>query len=51
VRTIILPKTIYTASLSIPIYSLLHLINARLERHEMNFRSWFDKDNKKDDNV
>ena len=40
-RTIILPKTIYTASLSIPLYSLLHLINARVERHEENFRNWF----------
>ena len=30
--TIILPKTVYTASLSIPLYSLLHFINARLER-------------------
>ena len=41
-RTIILPSTIYTASLSIPLYSLLHLINAKLERHEENLRSWFD---------
>ena len=30
--SIILPKTIYTASLSVPLYSLLHFINARLER-------------------
>ena len=40
-RTIILPKTIYTASLSIPLYSLLHLINARLKRHEAKFQSMF----------
>jgi len=40
-RTIILPKTIYTASLSIPLYSFLHLINTRVERHEENLRSWF----------
>jgi rod shape-determining protein MreD len=33
-RTIILPKTIYSASLSVPLYSLLHFINARLERLE-----------------
>ncbi|MCL2388131.1 MAG: rod shape-determining protein MreD [Defluviitaleaceae bacterium] len=33
-RTIILPKTIYTASLSVPLYSLLHLINSRIERFE-----------------
>jgi len=36
-RTIILPKTIYTASLSIPLYGLLHFINIRLERHERKF--------------
>ena len=46
--TIILPKTIYTASLSIPLYSLLHFINARIERHEENFRSLFkDQDEEK----
>jgi rod shape-determining protein MreD len=33
-RAIILPKTIYTASMSVPIYALLHFINARLERLE-----------------
>jgi rod shape-determining protein MreD len=42
-RTIILPKTIYTASLSIPIYSLLHFINKKLERHETKFRDLFKK--------
>ena len=42
--TIILPKTVYTASLAIPIYSLLHVINARIERHEENFRSLFGSD-------
>jgi len=46
-RTIILPKTIYTASLSIPLYSLLHFINAKLERHEEKFRAMFKND--KDD--
>jgi len=40
-RTIILPKTIYTASLSIPLYSLLHLINAKVERHEERFHGMF----------
>lgn len=39
--TIILPKTIYTASLSIPLYSFLHFINSRIERHEENFRNLF----------
>jgi len=29
--TIILPKTIYTASLSIPLYSFLHFVNSRFE--------------------
>jgi len=32
--TIILPKTIYTASVSIPIYMLLHFINSKLELRE-----------------
>jgi len=40
-RTIILPKTIYTASLSIPLYSLLHYINIRVERHEKRFHGIF----------
>lgn len=46
-RTIILPGTVYTASLSIPLYILLHFINARIERHEEIMRSWFDKRNDK----
>lgn len=33
-RTIILPKTIYTASLSVPLYALLHFINTRIEFRE-----------------
>jgi len=44
-RTIILPKTIYTASLAIPLYSLLHYINARLERYEDRFSSVFRRPN------
>ncbi|MCL1786737.1 MAG: rod shape-determining protein MreD [Defluviitaleaceae bacterium] len=40
-RTIILPKTIYTASLSIPLYSLLHWVNTRLKRHEARFQGIF----------
>ena len=45
--TIILPKTVYTASLSIPLYSLLHFINVRIERHEENFRSFFGRNSEK----
>jgi len=45
-RTIILPSIIYTASLSIPLYIVLHFINARLERHENAMRSWFDRNEK-----
>jgi rod shape-determining protein MreD len=33
-RTIILPKTVYTASLAVPLYALLHLINSRIEKRE-----------------
>ncbi|MCL2218136.1 MAG: rod shape-determining protein MreD [Defluviitaleaceae bacterium] len=47
--TIILPKTIYTASLSIPLYSFLYFINTRIERHEENSRSVFRKKTEKDD--
>lgn len=37
--TIILPKTIYTASVSIPIYMLLHFVNSKLEVYEGRFES------------
>lgn len=40
-RTVILPKTIYTASVSIPLYSLLYATNARIERYENDRRSLF----------
>jgi len=43
-RAIILPRTIYTASLSIPLYSFMHFVNARIEKHERNIRSLFGKD-------
>jgi len=39
--TIILPKTVYTASLSIPVYIFLHFVNGKIERHEEHFRSLF----------
>ena len=42
-RTIILPTTIYTISLSIPLYSLLHFINGRVERFESGNRNLFKK--------
>lgn len=40
-RAVILPKTIYTASLAIPFYSLMYVVNARIERYEHNKRSLF----------
>ena len=40
-RTIILPRTVYTASLSIPLYSFMHFVNVRLERHERNMKTLF----------
>ena len=43
-RTIILPTTIYTVSLSIPLYSLMHLINGRVERWEASRRNLFEGD-------
>ena len=42
---IILPRTIYTAILAIPIYSLMFVINARISRHEEKRRNFF-KDSK-----
>jgi rod shape-determining protein MreD len=47
VHSIILPKTIYTAALAIPLYSLLHLINRHLENFENSRRHLFEE--KKDD--
>jgi len=43
-RTIILPTTIYTVSLSIPLYSLMHFINGRIERFETARRNLFEKE-------
>ena len=43
-RTIILPTTIYTVSVSIPLYSLLHFINGRVERFESGRRNLFKKE-------
>ena len=43
-RLIILPTTIYTASLSVPLYSLLHLINGRVENWEFAKRNVFERD-------
>ena len=40
-RAIILPTVVYTVSLSIPVYVLMHLINKKLEKHEANFNSLF----------
>ena len=40
-RTIILPTAIYTVSLAIPLYSLMHFINGRVERSEIAGRSLF----------
>ena len=38
---VIIPKTIYTASLAIPLYSFLYIINGKLERYEKNRRNLF----------
>jgi len=39
--TIIFPKTIYTASIAIPLYSLMFVLNSRLEDYEHNRRNLF----------
>jgi len=44
--TIMLPTIIYTVCLSIPLYSLLHFINARVERWESERRNLFEGDGK-----
>jgi rod shape-determining protein MreD len=41
-RAIILPKTVYTAALAIPLYSLLHFINRHIEAFERNRRHLFE---------
>ena len=43
-RTIIIPTVIYTVSLAIPLYSLLHFINGRVERWESDHRNLFERD-------
>jgi rod shape-determining protein MreD len=42
-RVIILPKTIYTASLSIPLYMLMFFINHKIEIYEYNRRNLFEE--------
>ncbi|MCL2708930.1 MAG: rod shape-determining protein MreD [Defluviitaleaceae bacterium] len=41
IRTIVLPKTIYTASVAVPVYGLVYAINSRLERFENKRRSFY----------
>ena len=43
-RLIILPTVIYTMSLSIPLYSLMHFINTRIENWESKHRNLFERD-------
>lgn len=40
---IIFPKTIYTASVAIPLYSLMFVINSKIEDYEDDRRSLFDE--------
>lgn len=40
-RTIILPTTIYTVSVAIPLYSLMFVINSKIEHIENNRRNLF----------
>ena len=42
-RTIILPTAVYTVSLSIPLYSMLHFTNGRVERFESDHRNLFER--------
>ena len=42
-RTIILPTAIYTVTLSIPLYSLLHFVNGRVEHFEQARRNLFNE--------
>ena len=39
--SIILPKTIYTASIALPLYSLMFVINSRIEEYEHKRRNLF----------
>ena len=40
-RVIILPETIYTMLLAVPVYRLMFAINKRLEQYEKKYRSMF----------
>ncbi|MCL1998327.1 MAG: rod shape-determining protein MreD [Turicibacter sp.] len=40
-RTIVLPKTIYTALFSLPLYGMLFILNAKLESYEDDRRNFF----------
>jgi len=44
-RMIILPTTIYTVTLSIPLYILLHYINGKIERRANGGRNLFEGEN------
>ena len=39
--SIILPKTIYTATIALPLYSLMFVINSKIEDYEYNYRNLF----------
>ena len=39
--SIILPKTIYTAAISLPLYGLMFVINEKIENYEKNHSSFF----------
>ena len=41
---IIMPKTIYTAAVALPLYSLMFVFNSKIEDYEHNRRNFFKKD-------
>ena len=41
ITNIIMPKTIYTAAVALPLYSLMFVINSRIEDYEHNRRNLF----------
>jgi rod shape-determining protein MreD len=45
VHSIILPKTVYTAALAIPLYMFMHFVNRRVEIFEHNRRNMFEDKN------
>jgi len=48
-RTIILPKTVYTILLAVPLYITVYTVNRHIEQYELTHRRFFTKKDMKDE--